>query len=58
MDKKVIVIVEPPCMSANREMQYMQSVESAYKRGTLAKEYPSAEVLSDTPSEVKIRFKR
>lgn len=34
-DKRVVYRVNPPCMSENREIQYMQEAERLYKSGKL-----------------------
>lgn len=55
---EVVVRVIPKCISTNRELQWMDEIARAYKRGTLATEFPSAKVVEETLYMVRIDFHR
>lgn len=55
MSKNIYVEVAPPCVSANRELQYVMMVELAYNRGQLA---PNMTIIEETESHVTIRYNR
>lgn len=53
--KQVMVTVEPSCISADRELQYMEEVAKAYESGTLS---DKMEVVEETSDVVKIVYHR
>lgn len=54
-EKKIYVNVEPPCISWNREMQYIREVQRAYEEGRLAQ---NMKIELETDEEVVIRYNR
>ena len=56
--KEIIVRVVPPCISGNREQEYVAEAERAYLRGTLAVDCPKAKVVEETPTKVVIQYNR
>ena len=55
MAKEIIVVVDPPCISPNREIQYIDETVRAYMHGRLA---PNMRVVEDTPKRVEIIYRR
>ena len=55
MAKKIVVIVDPPCISPDREIQYIDETVRAYMHGRLA---PNMRVVEDTRNRVEIIYKR
>ena len=53
--KNIIVIVEPSCISINRELQYIENTIQAYKENCLTQKM---EVINDNENEVKIIYHR
>lgn len=56
--KEIIVRVVPPCISANREQEYIDRAKRAYLSGTLTVDCPKAKVVEDTPTKVVIQYNR
>lgn len=56
--KEIIVRVVPPCISANREQEYIAKVKRAYLSGTFTVDCPNAKVIEETPTKVVIQYNR
>lgn len=48
MCKKIVVLVSPPCISENREYEYIRNAIAAYKAGELSKKVEIREETDDT----------
>lgn len=56
--KEIVVKVMPPCISENREQEYVDRAKRAYLSGTLTVDCPKAKVVEDTPTKVVIQYNR
>ena len=54
-EKKIMVRVIPCCISANRELGYIEETIKAYESGNLEK---NMEVVEETETTVRINFYR
>ena len=55
MKKEIIVNVIPPCISWNREAEYIIATERAYAKGALA---DNMKIIGETETAVEINYYR
>lgn len=55
MKKEILVNVIPPCISWNREAEYINVTERAYAKGALA---DNMKIVSETETTVEINYYR
>ena len=55
MKKEIIVNVIPPCISWNREAEYIDATERAYAKGKLA---DNMKIVRETETEIEINYYR